>query len=419
MEFPPQCLRHRAAEGSLPHTWRPMEAKDGPLHVAAHLLHCQKLKDAALHLVQAVMVLLQNLVGQAEVQVVVVRAFGPGQRSQSLEVSTANCILWVLRLDVLQPLQLPLSDLLRLCAELRLLQRLAQRCYVILLVFRLFRIFACTGTIALGAAAIPFRACLELPHFFLKIIQLPTQHCLTELVLSAFLHLRTDLPRQLLDLDDLLGQVLHELEPLPHIDDLQNLLALRNGELRQARGNHVSEDRCRGRPSHFLVPEEVLEEAASTATRPLGGRFLQQLCHQLLHILYQRLDLGRSLGPPRFLEELDCRDMERGGLRESLYLEPGLSLDRKRDDTHFLVPDLCRALRVRGDAAVRTHFVQLLGVLRLRLHGDNSDVRAVMLLAELAQLGKDLWLDCHICPNGREYNLLAKVENEHVVPNCH
>mmetsp|Transcript_145929 Transcript_145929/g.467808 ORF Transcript_145929/g.467808 Transcript_145929/m.467808 type:complete len:399 (+) Transcript_145929:877-2073(+) len=125
VELSAEGLRDGPAQRRFPDAGRTVQAENRPLHVPAHLLYGQELQDAPLHLLQAIMILLQHVAGNVELQVVL-RTLGPRQGCQRLEVRARDGVLRMLWLDVLQPPQLPLGDLLRLWTELRLLQGVPQ-----------------------------------------------------------------------------------------------------------------------------------------------------------------------------------------------------------------------------------------------------------------------------------------------------
>mmetsp|Transcript_68222 Transcript_68222/g.120415 ORF Transcript_68222/g.120415 Transcript_68222/m.120415 type:complete len:332 (+) Transcript_68222:1274-2269(+) len=194
VELPSQGLGHGSAKRGLSNSWRSMEAKDWPLHVSAHLLHGKEFQDASLHLLEPVMVLFQDLVRSAKLEVIL-GALSPRKACECLEVRAAHRVLRMVWLDVLQPPQFSLCDLLSLCTKLCFLECLPECRDVILflllfLLFRLGRLFPFLSiTLCFGTGTITRLARPNLPHLTLQICKLPLKHRLSELVLCALLHL--------------------------------------------------------------------------------------------------------------------------------------------------------------------------------------------------------------------------------------
>ncbi len=69
-ELAPQGPGDGAAQGGLAGARRPHETEDGALHVGFELPHRQVFQDALFHLLQVVVVLIQDLPGLGQVQVV-------------------------------------------------------------------------------------------------------------------------------------------------------------------------------------------------------------------------------------------------------------------------------------------------------------------------------------------------------------
>ncbi len=69
-ELAPQGPGNGAPQGGLAGTRRPHEAQNGPLHVGLEFAHRQVLQNAFLNFFQVVMVLIQNLTGLGQLQVV-------------------------------------------------------------------------------------------------------------------------------------------------------------------------------------------------------------------------------------------------------------------------------------------------------------------------------------------------------------
>mmetsp|Transcript_31214 Transcript_31214/g.85612 ORF Transcript_31214/g.85612 Transcript_31214/m.85612 type:complete len:303 (-) Transcript_31214:480-1388(-) len=280
MEFAAECLGDGPAQRSLANAWRSMKTQDRAVHVAAHLLHSQKLKNPALHLLQPVVVLLEDIMRHGEVQVVL-GAVCPWQVRERLQVRAADHVFWMVLLDVLQSLQLPLRDFLRILAEVSCSERLAKCSHVVLLLALLRLLWTC----------VPFAATrctlsrLELAHLPLKLLHLPAENHLAQLVVPALLHLRVDLLGQPLNLRSLLDQAEHQLDAFLHVECLEDLLPFLDGKLLQARSDVVSEDRRRGWPPDlFAIASELAQERSRAGL--LGRRLRKQFHHDTLHVFH-------------------------------------------------------------------------------------------------------------------------------------
>src|SRR5262249_56380496 len=69
-ELPPRGAGDRLAERRLPDAWRADQAEDGALQVTDEALDREVLEDALLHLLVAVVVLLEHLLGDGAVELV-------------------------------------------------------------------------------------------------------------------------------------------------------------------------------------------------------------------------------------------------------------------------------------------------------------------------------------------------------------
>ncbi len=85
-EFAAERTRDGLAERSFADTWRPHEAKDWPLHAGLKFLHRQVIEDALLHLLQVVVVFVQNLVRFRDIDFRAARRLAPRQGSHPFEV---------------------------------------------------------------------------------------------------------------------------------------------------------------------------------------------------------------------------------------------------------------------------------------------------------------------------------------------
>mmetsp|Transcript_113803 Transcript_113803/g.328651 ORF Transcript_113803/g.328651 Transcript_113803/m.328651 type:complete len:231 (+) Transcript_113803:1563-2255(+) len=155
VKFPTKCPSHRAAQRGLADAGRAMQTENRALHIPAHLLHCKEFQDATLHFVESVVVLFKDIESFPEVKVAVC-ARRPRQLRERLQVCPGDIVLRMLWLDVLQPAQLPLRDLLRVGGKLRLPQRLLQcRDLVLLLVTLLLRLLEVLADLLAVAVGLP------------------------------------------------------------------------------------------------------------------------------------------------------------------------------------------------------------------------------------------------------------------------
>ncbi len=113
---------YRLAQGGLAGPWRADEAEDRPPRLAAlQLDDGEEVQDAALHLLQPVVVFVQDALGPLDVQLVL-GELPPGQVGQPLEVGARDLVLRRDAGDVGQALQLPLRLPARRLRKLRLLE---------------------------------------------------------------------------------------------------------------------------------------------------------------------------------------------------------------------------------------------------------------------------------------------------------
>src|SRR5690606_38549950 len=85
-ELATQGASDAAAQARLAHAGRTHEAEDGAAHlVAGQLAHGQELQDALLHLLQAIVILVEHLLSLDDADLAVA-LLGPGQVEQPVEV---------------------------------------------------------------------------------------------------------------------------------------------------------------------------------------------------------------------------------------------------------------------------------------------------------------------------------------------
>ena len=111
MNLRPSERGDRAPERRLADAGRPDQAQDGPLLVALQLADRQVLEDALLHLLEVVVVRVEDVARRLDVELVLGRD-RPGQLDQPLQVGARDGVLGRRRLHHLEPLELLDRDLL-------------------------------------------------------------------------------------------------------------------------------------------------------------------------------------------------------------------------------------------------------------------------------------------------------------------
>src|SRR5882724_10063194 len=124
-ELPAGGTRDRLAERGLAHAGRPDQTEDGPLGVADQALHREVLEDALLHLLEAEVVVLEDLLRLFDVELVL-GVLVPGQGDQPVDVVTDDGRLGGHGRHHLELLQLLLGLLAGLRRHLLLLDLLFQ-----------------------------------------------------------------------------------------------------------------------------------------------------------------------------------------------------------------------------------------------------------------------------------------------------
>ena len=189
-ELASQRARDRLAERGLADAGRPDQAEDRPLLARSELAHRQVLEDALLHLLEVVVIGIEDLARLIEVQAIL-GALRPGQLHQPLEVGALHRVLRGRLRHLLETLQLLARRLLDVGRHLRGLDLLLERVEV-------------AGVLAL-------------PELVLDRLQLLAEDCLALVLGELLAHLQVDL---LFDLDELhLALQQHEqpAQPLGHI----------------------------------------------------------------------------------------------------------------------------------------------------------------------------------------------------------
>ena len=111
----------RFAQGGLAHTRWSIEAEDGALVIFSKLAHSQELYDPLLDLIQAVMIPVQDYLCLGGIEVLLLTRV-PRQIGDSLQVIQADVVLLIAWPELLELLELPHRDLLRLLGQLQLFQ---------------------------------------------------------------------------------------------------------------------------------------------------------------------------------------------------------------------------------------------------------------------------------------------------------
>ena len=261
MNFRPSDARDRPAQRRLADAGRPDQAQDRPLLVALQLAHRQVLEDALLHLLEVVVVRVQDVARFLDVELVL-RRDRPGQFDQPLEIRARHRVLGRRRLHHLQPFELLHRDLLGVGRHLGRHDLLAE---VVQIAARL----------------------VDLAQLFLDRLQLLAQDVLALVAPHLLLHLAVDL---LADLQHLVlprQEPEHLAQPRLEVERLQHVLLLVDLHV-QVRDDHVGQ-------------LARLDDAVDQRARLLG-----QLRHQLddplgdvLDVHHQRVQLhvGRPTSP--------------------------------------------------------------------------------------------------------------------------
>ena len=209
----PSALRHAAAQRGFAHARRPDEAQDRPLHVRLQPAHAEVVQDAVLHLLQAVVVLVEDLLRLQDVHLAGGR-LRPRQHRQPLDIVARQRVVRRHRVHPAQPPKLLQRVLLHLLGHAGGFDLLLQLGNVLLRV-------------------------VQVAQLLLDRLQLLAQIVVALRGLHRILHLGLDLVAQLLHLQ-LLRQVLVDaLQPRGNVRRLQQLLLVGGGQERQRRGDKV------------------------------------------------------------------------------------------------------------------------------------------------------------------------------------
>src|SRR5690606_10699368 len=335
-ELEPDRARDALAERSLADARRADEAQDRAPAFRVELSNCEVFENAPLDLLEAVVVLVEDLTRLRDVDLLGVE-LRPRERNQPVEIGADHRPLGGRLRHHLEPAQLLHRLLVRLLGHLRLLDRLAQ-------------------LLDLGLLLVLAELALDRAHLLSK----------PELALTLFellLGLLDDLARKLQHLDAVREVIRDLLQAFADVEGLENLLLLRRLDVDQAR-DQVGE---LGRRLDLLQRRRDL------------GRHLRQELDRFRGLLFQirRARLDRRVALLALRDEVEASREERQPLQVIEHAEALLAL---ADQMMHAV----RRLQVTDHADRRADLVQ---VVRARL----VDVRiALQDDAELVPVLNDL-----------------------------
>jgi hypothetical protein len=198
LELAPQRPRDRPAERRLARAGGAHEAQDGTLQVALEREHRDVLDDPVLHLVQTVVILVEDLPGLVHVEPVL-RRLRPRQLDHPLQVAADHSVLRRRRGHLGKPLELADRLIVGLLGHARGLDALAQ-------------------PLGLGLRV------LRLPELLANGLELLPQHVVALGPADVALDLLADLALHLHGVVLASDLALHLLEPLGHVELLEELL---------------------------------------------------------------------------------------------------------------------------------------------------------------------------------------------------
>ncbi len=245
-----------AAERGFSHARRADEAEDRALHVGLQTAHAQVIEDAVLHLLEAVMVGVEDLLRLLDVDLAG-GVLGPRQNGEPLDVVAREGVVrrgGIHAAEAAELLERVLLDLLRHAGR--------------------FDLFFELLDVLLGLVGVA-ELLLDGLHLLAEVV-------VTLRLLDGVLHLALNLVAKLLDLD-LLGEMAVQLfEPRLDVGSLEQFLPLGRCEERQAGGDEV------GEPRRFLdIDGDGLQVVRQGRRR---GDDLAELADD---IALQGLELGR------------------------------------------------------------------------------------------------------------------------------
>ena len=269
----PKRTRNRLAQRSFADARRSDEAKDRPLHAGLQPAHRQVVQNAVLHLLQIVVIGVENLLRLRDIDLAARRLL-PRQHRQPLDVVAGEAVIGGHRRHARQAAQFLQRFFLHVVGHAGGFDLLPQ-------------LFGIAGGFVL------------LAQFFLDGLHLLAQVVLALRLLHAVLHFALDLVAQLLDFQ-FLGQVLVDLlQPNLHVGRLQHVLLVARRQRRQRGGDEV--DHAAGIVDVSCDRGQLIRQ---------GRRAGHDLLEQRQHIALQRFDLG-VLGSRDFGDGFHRRAHER------------------------------------------------------------------------------------------------------------
>ncbi len=223
LELAPGGARDRLPERGLAHAGRADEAQDRALAVRIELPHREVFEDAALDLLQSVVILVEHLPGLRDVDGFGVADF-PGKLAQPLEVSAQHRTLGAAFAHALQALQFLPGVLERFLGHARFVDRLLE---------------------VLDLS----RAVLAFAEFLLDLAHLLAQHMLALALVELLAGLVADLPGKLQYFDALAQQPQHLVQAALQVEPFQHGLLFLVLRVQQV-GHHVGQQRGRSHRLH-------------------------------------------------------------------------------------------------------------------------------------------------------------------------
>ncbi len=227
-ELPSQRLRDRPTKRGLSHARRPDEAQDRSLHVRLQPAHAQVVQNTVLHLLQAVVILIQDLFRLQNVDLAG-SSLRPWQHCQPLHVIPRQAVVRRHRIHPVQPAKLLQGVFFHVLRHARVFNLLPQ----------------------LGDV---FLRIVLVAQFLLDRLHLLTQVVVALRLLYRVLHLALDLVPQSLNVQFLRQVLVQSLQAAGNTRRLKQLLLLGGGQKRQVRRNKVRQP-----PRFFNIDRDCLE----------------------------------------------------------------------------------------------------------------------------------------------------------------
>mmetsp|Transcript_88826 Transcript_88826/g.176600 ORF Transcript_88826/g.176600 Transcript_88826/m.176600 type:complete len:231 (-) Transcript_88826:694-1386(-) len=202
VELPPQGSGDGATERRLPDAWRPVKAKDWPLHATPHLLHSQEFKDPLLDFFEAAMIRIKHSTRVCKVEAVF-RALRPWQAGQKVQVGVRHSVFRMHRLERPQAPQFTFCNPLSILCQGSLGKPLAELrdfisilCLITLISTTPLGWRCVSITVYIVTVSLPpprSCACPDLLQILLYLVHLSPEHHLPDLLLSCTLQFCLDL----------------------------------------------------------------------------------------------------------------------------------------------------------------------------------------------------------------------------------